>query len=68
MRRQKRDISHRAYIKGYQAGFNGRTRESCPHAENTISQINWLNGWREGREDKRLGYNEQTGQQKVANL
>ena len=68
MRKHKRDTAHRAYIKGYQAGFNGRQRAACPFIESSINQINWLTGWREGREDKRLGYNEYTGQQKVANL
>ena len=68
MRRQKRDTSHRAYIKGYQAGFSGRQRLDCPHAENSVHQFNWLTGWREGREDRRLGYNENMGQQKVVNL
>lgn len=68
MRRQKRDSSHRAYIKGYQAGFGGRQREACPHSEETANALNWVNGWREGREDRRLGYNEFTGQQKVAHI
>lgn len=68
MRRQKRDISHRAYIKGYQAGFSGKNKSSCPHQETTEIAQDWLNGWREGREDKWSGYNEQTGQQKVINL
>ena len=68
MRRQKRDSSQRAFIKGYQAGFNGRNKTTCPHSNNTSIAQDWLNGWREGREDNWNGYNEQTCQQKVANF
>jgi len=68
MRRQKRDTSHRAFIKGYQAGINGRTKSTCPHSEDTSIAQDWFNGWREGREDNWNGYNEQACQQKVANL
>lgn len=68
MRRQKRDLSHRAYLKGYQAGFNGRNKSTCPHAEETATAQDWFNGWREGREDHWKGYNAQTCQQKVMSL
>jgi ribosome modulation factor len=68
MRRQKRDSSHRAYIKGYQAGFSGRNKEACPHSEESQIAQDWCNGWREGREDNWNGYNAQASQQKVMNL
>jgi ribosome modulation factor len=68
MRRQKRDSSHRAFIKGYQAGFNGRNKTTCPHSGETPVAQDWCNGWREGREDNWNGYSEQTSQQKVMSL
>ena len=68
MKRQKRDSSHRAFIKGYQAGSHGRNKTLCPHAEETTLAQDWCNGWREGREDNWSGYKEQAVQQKVSNL
>ncbi|WP_461481999.1 ribosome modulation factor [Porticoccus sp.] len=68
MKRQKRDSSHRAFIKGYQAGYNGRNKSSCPHVNETPLAQDWFNGWREGREDNWSGFNEQACQQKVINL
>ncbi|WIO75426.1 ribosome modulation factor [Porticoccaceae bacterium LTM1] len=68
MRRQKRDLSHRAFIKGYQAGFNGKSKSSCPHSGETESSMEWNRGWRVGREDHWSGYNQFTGNQKAANM
>lgn len=48
MKRQKRDRGERAYSRGYQAGLQGRSRDSCPF-DDTMRQT-WLNGWREGRD------------------
>lgn len=48
MRRQKRDMSDRAFQKGYQAGFSGKNKDMCPHQQQTLRH-NWLTGWREGR-------------------
>ncbi|CZF78801.1 ribosome modulation factor [Grimontia kaedaensis] len=51
MKRQKRDRLERAQAKGYQAGVNGRSSETCPYqAMDARSQ--WLGGWREGRDTK----------------
>jgi ribosome modulation factor len=55
MRRQKRDLTERAYQKGYHAGTHGRNKDSCPHENGTIRQ-QWLSGWREGRTDQWDGY------------
>lgn len=55
MRRQKRDPSERARLKGYQCGVSGRTKDSCPH-ENGNSRQEWLTGWREGRTDQWDGF------------
>ncbi len=68
MRRQKRDSSHRAFIKGYQAGISGKNKSTCPHTEETPLAQDWFNGWREGREDNWSGYNAQACQQKVISL
>ena len=51
MRRQKRDMSTRAFDRGYQAGVTGRSSEFCPHA-NLEQRQAWLSGWREGRCDQ----------------
>ena len=55
MRRQKRDMNSRAFQRGYQAGIDGRSSESCPHASDTTRHF-WLTGWREGRADHWDGY------------
>jgi ribosome modulation factor len=51
MRRQKRDMTARAYERGYQAGVSGRSSEMCPHT-NEQQRINWVTGWREGHADQ----------------
>ena len=68
MKTQKRDSSHRAFLKGYQAGYGGKPRTFCPHIADTYNAIEWQRGWREGREDHWSGYNQFTSHQKVANL
>lgn len=50
MRRQKRDMTARAYERGYHAGVSGRNSDSCPHSSEQ-QRINWITGWRDGRED-----------------
>lgn len=50
LKRQKRDKSDRAFIKGYQIGVSGRSKDVCPHIDDTLRQ-SWLSGWREGRVD-----------------
>lgn len=47
MKKHKRDIHRRAYLKGYQAGISGRSRDDCPVAE----RADWQAGWRDGRND-----------------
>jgi ribosome modulation factor len=55
MRTHKRDLTDRAFKKGYQAGIHGRNKEACPHEEGTIRH-EWLSGWREGRTDQWDGF------------
>ncbi|AUM11488.1 ribosome modulation factor [Ketobacter alkanivorans] len=67
MKRQKRDKTSRAFVKGYQAGVSGRSKDSCPFAE-IVSRHTWLSGWREGRTDQWEGYTGVSGIHKIANL
>ncbi|MGK2913040.1 MAG: ribosome modulation factor [Porticoccaceae bacterium] len=68
MKRQKRDSVHRAFVKGYQLGFNGRASDHCPHQDGTVVQREWFRGWQEGREDQWQGYKASTSQHKVVSL
>ncbi|GAB2725624.1 ribosome modulation factor [Halomonas garicola] len=51
MKRQKRDPFQRAYVRGYQAGVKGRSRDECP-SDNVNVREYWMSGWREGRGDQ----------------
>lgn len=64
MRRQKRDMTERAFSKGYQAGSSGRNKEACPHDNGDVRQ-QWLTGWREGRTDQWDGYTGVSGIHKL---
>ena len=50
MRRQKRDMTERAYTHGYQKSVQGKSKELCPY-QNKEPRTAWLSGWRSGRED-----------------
>ncbi len=50
MKRQKRDMKDRAFSRGYQAGVSGRSRDLCPHEQQSVRE-EWMRGWREGRSD-----------------
>src|SRR5690606_37028995 len=50
MRRLKRDPMERAFLRGYQHGVSGKSRDLCPFTHPLTRQA-WLNGWREGRGD-----------------
>ena len=65
MKRQKRDISLRAYNKGYQLGYQGRSEQSCPFQHDSITAREWIKGWQEGHRDKLDGINILASQQKV---
>ena len=56
MRRQKRSPVEKAYSKGYQAAMSGRSWATCPF-ETGKARVEWMNGWREAREDQWNGYN-----------
>lgn len=66
MKRQKRKPSEKAFAKGYVAGFEGRSRSLCPH-ETQQARYDWLNGWREGRNDQWNGFNRMASVQKLSN-
>ena len=65
MKRQKRNPSQRAYNKGYQSGFEGRSNDICPFQTSSISAHEWMKGWQEGRDDSSEGFNVHTLQQKI---
>ena len=67
MKRQKRDQTERAFVKGYQAGIDGRSKSLCPHESGEARQ-QWLNGWRESRIDQWDGYSRLAQVQKVSNI
>lgn len=67
MKRQKRDQTERAFVKGYQAGIDGRSKSLCPHESGEARQ-QWLNGWRESRTDQWDGYSRLAQVQKVSNI
>ena len=67
MKRQKRDQTERAFVKGYQAGIDGRSKSLCPHETGQARQ-QWLNGWRESRMDQWDGYSRLAQVQKVNNI
>jgi len=50
MKTHKRDMTVRAYKKGYQAGLSGKSKDACP-PHNGDEKQEWLMGWREGRQD-----------------
>ncbi len=66
MRRQKRDPSHRAFLRGYQAGYDMKTKSGCPFQEDSNTGQEWLRGWSEGRKDQWEGVNAQACQEKVS--
>lgn len=65
MKRQKRDMTERAYQRGYQAGISGRNKGCCPHTQQQLKQ-DWLSGWREGRNDNWDGLGTAAALQKQA--
>ena len=68
VRKQKRDLEHRSYVKGYQAANQGRSLSTCPYQDNSVMSFHWSRGWREGRGDYWAGFNQQAFQQKAINL
>ena len=66
MKRQKRDLSQRAYKKGYQAGISGRSKNLCPSA--LEKQESWLSGWRDGRADNWDGFTGVSGIHRIPGL
>ncbi|MCS5587559.1 MAG: ribosome modulation factor [Porticoccaceae bacterium] len=68
MKKHKKDLSHRAFIKGYQAAITKRSLSSCPYQQTSPLGFHWNTGWRQGRADYWNGLNQATLQQKAANL
>ncbi len=68
MKRCKRNPSQRIFNRGYQAGFASRSRSQCPYDPATETGQCWLNGWREGREDRSAGFSLHAFQAKIVSL
>ncbi|TBW54618.1 ribosome modulation factor [Marinobacter halodurans] len=67
MKRQKRDMSARAFKRGYLAGISGKSKDSCP-LEQVDTRQEWLNGWREGRMDNWEGLTGVSGIHRLPNI
>ena len=48
MKTAKRSIEDRNYLRGYRAGVDGRSRDTCP-TSNGLGRDSWMSGWRAGR-------------------
>ena len=68
MKKHKKDLSHRAYVKGYQAAAKQRSINSCPYQTDSNLGFQWCFGWRQGRADYWDGFSQATMQQKVGNI
>ncbi|MFZ5653090.1 MAG: ribosome modulation factor [Pseudomonadota bacterium] len=68
MKRCKRNPNQRIFNRGYQAGFDSRPRTLCPYDPLTEPGQRWLNGWREGREDRSAGFSLRACQAKMVSL
>lgn len=55
MKKQKRNLTERAYSRGYRAGVERRSKDLAPIAFGEIRDA-WLAGWRSGRSDHWDGY------------
>ncbi len=49
MKTQKRDRTSTLFNRGFVAGLNGKTRDTCP-VQAIELRSHWMSGWREGRE------------------
>lgn len=67
MKRQKRDMHARAFKRGYLAGVSGKSKDSCPQDHPEVRQ-EWLNGWREGRQDNWEGMTGVSGIHRMATV
>jgi ribosome modulation factor len=68
MKKHKKDLSHRAFIKGYQTAIQLRSISTCPYQTESELGFQWCSGWRQGRADYWSGFSQATLQQKVSNL
>jgi len=68
MRKHKKDLSHRAFNRGYQVAIQGRAESLCPYQQGSPLNIAWRSGWQLGHEDYSSGFSQATLQQRVCNL
>ncbi|REG86480.1 ribosome modulation factor [Marinomonas pollencensis] len=67
MKKQKRDLRQRAYLRGYRAGMAGRSKGLSVQYQES-ARPDWLAGWREGREDMWNGFSPVEGTHKTFSL
>lgn len=63
MRKQKRDPQQRAFMRGYKAGVERRSKDMAP---DNHTRESWMAGWRDGRADNWDGYTGISGIHKLA--
>lgn len=68
MKKHKKDLSHRAYTRGYQAAIKERSLSNCPYQTASNLGFQWCSGWRQGRADYWNGFNHAAMQQRASNL
>ena len=49
MKKHKKDLTHRAFLRGYQAAIKERSISSCPYSTESNLGFQWCTGWRQGR-------------------
>ena len=68
MKKHKKDLSHRAFLRGYQTAIQPRSKSPCHYQADSILGFHWCTGWRQGRADYWSGFSQATLQQRVINL
>jgi len=68
MKKHKKNLSHRAFVRGYQAAIKERSLSTCPYQHASDLGFQWCTGWRQGRADYWDGFSQATMQQKVSTL
>jgi ribosome modulation factor len=68
MKKHKKDLSHRAFVRGYQTAIQQRSISTCPYQTESELGFQWCTGWRQGRADYWSGFSQATMQQKAGNL
>ena len=68
MKKHKKDLSHRAFVRGYQTAIQQRSISTCSHQTASELGFQWCTCWRPGLADHGSGCSQSTMQQKAGNL